>query len=56
MECIAREEGTPINFTISIGVSSLKDKGTTLDVLLSQVDAAMYEAKQSGRNKVTIAT
>lgn len=53
---VPREEGMPINFTISIGVSSLRDKGTTLDVLLSQADAAMYEAKQSGRNKVTIAT
>ncbi|HWU82867.1 MAG TPA: diguanylate cyclase, partial [Methylophilaceae bacterium] len=53
---VPREEGMPINFTISIGVCALKDKDTTLDVLLSQADAAMYEAKQSGRNKVTTAT
>lgn len=53
---VPREEGMPINFTISIGVTTLQDKDTTLEVLLSQADAAMYAAKQSGRNKVNTAT
>ena len=51
---VERAEGMPVNFTISIGVASIKDD-TNLDTLLSQADQAMYEAKQTGRNKVNAA-
>ncbi|MEI7843834.1 MAG: sensor domain-containing diguanylate cyclase [Gallionellaceae bacterium] len=46
------ESGLPINFTVSIGVTSLKAKDPHLDMLLSLADKALYEAKESGRNKV----
>jgi diguanylate cyclase (GGDEF)-like protein len=52
---VPREEGMPINFTVSIGVATMQDKESSLDGLLSQADAAMYAAKQSGRNKVNTA-
>lgn len=49
---VSIENGQPINFTVSIGVTSLKDKDANLDMLLSLADKALYEAKESGRNKV----
>jgi diguanylate cyclase (GGDEF)-like protein len=48
--------GTGIVFTVSIGVAVLGDAGTELTDLLTAADAALYHAKQSGRNKVHAAT
>ncbi len=45
------ENGLPLNFSISIGVSSLKSKEQNLDELLSLADQALYTAKNSGRNQ-----
>jgi diguanylate cyclase (GGDEF)-like protein/PAS domain S-box-containing protein len=45
----------PLHFTVSIGVASLKSKGDNLGILLNLADKALYEAKNSGRNKVSIA-
>ncbi|WP_184804791.1 sensor domain-containing diguanylate cyclase [Rhizobium leucaenae] len=42
---------TPINVTASIGVSSLSAAGENIETLLAQADAAMYKAKQTGRNR-----
>lgn len=47
------EQGLPLNFTISIGVSSLSPSNENLDLLLSLADKALYHAKESGRNRVT---
>lgn len=48
---VAREEGVPLRITVSIGVAMLA--GTVnLDTLLSQADAALYDAKRTGRNRV----
>lgn len=44
-----------LQFTVSIGVSSLNAKDNTIGVLLNLADNALYEAKESGRNKVSIA-
>lgn len=41
--------------TVSIGISSLPDDAVTEDDLIRRADAAMYEAKQKGRNKVICA-
>jgi len=41
-----------IAITVSIGVSSYPDNGTTIQELYGAADAAMYEAKAIGRNRV----
>ena len=45
----------PVETTVSIGVAS-GPVGTSLDVLLVAADAALYQAKRSGRNRVETAT
>ena len=48
---VRREEGEPLSVTVSIGVAELA-AGETLDSLISRADAALYAAKQDGRNRV----
>jgi two-component system, cell cycle response regulator len=43
-----------INVTISLGVAMLKN-GERKEALLDRADAAMYEAKKAGRNRVMTA-
>lgn len=43
----------PIRFTVSIGVATAAGRGT-LDELLRSADAAMYQAKSRGRNRVEV--
>ncbi|MGH8763610.1 MAG: GGDEF domain-containing protein, partial [Nitrosospira sp.] len=43
-----------IGITISLGVAMLR-KGERKEALLERADAAMYEAKRGGRNRVIIA-
>lgn len=55
--------GTPVSldgdqslhFTVSIGVTSLASRDDDMDVLLNKADKALYEAKNTGRNKVCVA-
>jgi len=42
----------PITMTVSIGVAALTPQTPTLEQLLMQADARMYEAKDAGRNRV----
>ena len=45
----------PINTTISIGVANTKNAhSTAIDQLLLKADRAMYQAKQTGRNRVIV--
>lgn len=45
---------TEINYTISIGVASLlPDENTEFDKIFKQADLALYNAKNSGRNRVS---
>jgi diguanylate cyclase (GGDEF)-like protein/PAS domain S-box-containing protein len=45
--------GRPVELTISIGVSGLKAGGAdSVQDMLLRADAALYEAKQAGRNRV----
>jgi diguanylate cyclase (GGDEF)-like protein len=48
---IATRSG-PLNITISIGTTQLHDADRTLDDALARADAALYRAKQNGRNQV----
>jgi diguanylate cyclase (GGDEF)-like protein len=50
---IAVEEG-PVETTVSIGVAG-GPAGTEFEVLLAAADAALYQAKRGGRNRVTAA-
>jgi diguanylate cyclase (GGDEF)-like protein len=42
--------GSPLRVTASIGIAVYPQDGETAEVLLKNADAAMYEAKQAGRN------
>lgn len=51
---ITLENGLPLKFTISIGVAMFIDKDTNIDTLLHTADQALYQAKNSGRNRVCL--
>ena len=50
---VKNDEDDIITFTVSIGAVS-SEETTSLEVLLRQVDDAMYLAKRKGRNQVAI--
>lgn len=47
-------DGTTVPFTVSIGVSAVAGGGRQLDELLSRADAALYQAKEGGRDRVVV--
>jgi len=47
--------GVPRPVSISVGVASFPDHGTTRDELVKAADGALYAAKQAGRNRVRVA-
>lgn len=48
------DQGLPLRFTISIGVTAQTANGENLDGLLNEADKALYVAKDSGRNRVAV--
>src|ERR1700733_4864715 len=48
--------GVPRTVTISAGAAAFPDQGTTRDELVKAADAALYAAKQAGRNRVSLGT
>ena len=51
-EQLVTAEGNLVHFTVSIGLAQLEASTTNLDDLLRQADAALYQAKENGRNRV----
>ncbi len=49
------EAGRAFGFTISLGVAAYAATDLTLEGLLSRADKALYEAKETGRNRVMVA-
>lgn len=47
-------EKNSINFTVSIGIAIFRKEDLTSEALVSRADKALYEAKQKGRNCVSI--
>lgn len=47
--------GKTVSMTISLGVSTYRDKEDTLGQVLRRADVALYKAKESGRNAVEVA-
>jgi diguanylate cyclase (GGDEF)-like protein len=47
------DDGTPIGFTVSIGVAEAPD--ADISCLLNRADTALYAAKRAGRNRVIVA-
>lgn len=48
-------QGNVHPITISLGVSTFPDHGPTMEATLNAADAALYQAKEQGRNRVVIA-
>jgi len=46
------DDNLKVEMSVSIGVASYPSCGPSLDLMLSNADAALYEAKRSGRNRV----
>ena len=50
-----RDGGLTIPITVSIGISAMAQDDTSVTNSLSRADAALYQAKQAGRNRVKVA-
>jgi diguanylate cyclase (GGDEF)-like protein len=50
---VALPDGTL--YTVSIGIASAPEDGTTFSEFVRKADAAMYRAKQQGRNRICLA-
>lgn len=49
---VATNASTPLNFTVSLGVSTMRESDESALDALNRADARLYEAKRSGRNRV----
>jgi len=47
-------DGKEIGFTVSAGAATYDKSHTELDKMLQQADKALYQAKDSGKNKVVV--
>lgn len=51
---IVQTENGPVRATVSAGIAIRSAEPETLHSLISRADTALYEAKESGRNRVQI--
>lgn len=52
-ESLLEVNGQKIRYTVSIGVSTVNENVTGIDMLLKIADEALYASKHGGRNRVT---
>ena len=52
-DCRPQLENTPLRITASIGVATRSENAHTMEMIQQHADAAMYEAKKAGRNRVS---
>jgi diguanylate cyclase (GGDEF)-like protein len=51
---VSTSTGEIIKFSISTGIAEVQDTDNNIDQLLSRADAAMYKAKQEGKDRVIV--
>jgi len=51
-----RDESILVSITVSVGVAELASARQDLDELLAAADAALYQAKNAGRNRICVIT
>lgn len=51
---IILKDGSRIKFTISLGVSQIQQDDESVETVLHKADEALYQAKNSGKNKIVI--
>jgi diguanylate cyclase (GGDEF)-like protein len=49
-----RDTGVVVDVTVSVGVAELAEAGQDLDELLAAADAALYQAKDAGRDRICV--
>ena len=49
----ASEDGKSVRVTVSVGVATAPENGSTPAALIKQADAALYHSKEEGRNRMT---
>ncbi len=50
-----RSGGTALSITVSIGIAGMPDHGDSAQELIAAADAALYAAKDAGRNRALLA-
>jgi diguanylate cyclase (GGDEF)-like protein len=53
-EVTVESEDSEIQVTVSIGISMQRDEDNTLDDIFKRADDALYQAKNSGRNRIVV--
>ncbi|MBB3190714.1 sensor domain-containing diguanylate cyclase [Halomonas cerina] len=53
-EATIEAEALPFHFTVSIGVTGFKPTDASIEAVTRRADAAMYQAKHEGRNRVAV--
>jgi len=53
-DTVVNFNGHKITFTVSIGIAQYRDGETSIDAPLSRADAAVYDAKKAGRNRISV--
>ena len=54
-DSLCADDGSPVRFTVSIGIASLSPEDGSFDALLQRADKELYQAKQGGRNRSALA-